>query len=147
VLGPTLVIGAGVALLFVTLSLVALNRVPEADSGVASSLLNTGQQVGGAIGLAVLGTVAWSAVAHSVHTQAVHAAAVAARTGHPVHPGGPLAGTIYRHALATGFARGFLAAAGIALLTLAINITLIRVRRADLAGAEQPALAVALEPE
>ena len=44
VLGPTMVIGAGVALLFVTLSLVALNRVPEADSGVASSLLNTGQQ-------------------------------------------------------------------------------------------------------
>jgi hypothetical protein len=32
-------------------------------------------------------------------------------------------------------------------LTLVINITVIRVRRADLAGAEQPALAVALEPE
>src|SRR5262249_62126852 len=46
VLGPTMIIGAGTALLFVTLSLVALNRVPEADSGVASSLLNTGHQVG-----------------------------------------------------------------------------------------------------
>src|SRR5499433_1087726 len=33
VLGPTMVIGAGAALLFVTLSLVALNRVPEADAG------------------------------------------------------------------------------------------------------------------
>ena len=33
--------------------------------GVASSLLNTGQQVGGAIGLAVLGTVAWTVVANS----------------------------------------------------------------------------------
>src|SRR5262249_46637680 len=43
-LGPTLVIGAGAALLFVTLSLVALNRVPEADSGVASSLLTTAHQ-------------------------------------------------------------------------------------------------------
>src|SRR5215471_5448960 len=62
VLGPTLLIGAGTALLFVTLSLVALNRVAEADSGVASSVLNTGQQVGGAIGLALLGTVAWTAV-------------------------------------------------------------------------------------
>ena len=143
VLGPTVVIGAGTALLFVTLSLVALNRVAEADSGVASSLLNTGQQVGGAIGLAVLGTVTWSAVAHSIHAQA----AVAARAGHPVHPGGPLAAAIYRHALATGFARGFLVAAGIALLTLAINITVIRIRRADLAGAEQPAPAVAQEPE
>jgi len=143
ILGPTLIIGAGVALLFVTLSLVALNRVAEADSGVASSLLNTGQQVGGAIGLAVLGTVAWAAVAHN----AVHATAAAARAGHPVHPGGPLAAAIYRHAIATGFSRAFLVAAGIALLTLAINITLIRVRRADLAGTEQPALAVALEPQ
>src|SRR5262249_45537057 len=143
VLGPTMVIGAGTALLFVTLSLVALNRVAEADSGVASSLLNTGQQVGGAIGLAVLGTVAWTSVAHT----AVHATAAAARAGHPAHPGSPLAAAIYRHAIATGFSRGFLVAAGIALLTLVINLTLIRVRRADLAGAEQPALAVALEPD
>jgi EmrB/QacA subfamily drug resistance transporter len=142
VLGPTMVIGAGTALLFVTLSLVALNRVAEADSGVASSLLNTGQQLGGSIGLALLGTVAWTVVAHSIHTQA----AVAARAGHPAHPGGPLAAAIYSHALATGFARGFLAAAGIALLTLAINIAVIRVRRADLAGAQQPAPAVPAEP-
>jgi len=64
-----------------------------------------------------------------------------------VHPGTPLSAAIYRHAIATGFSRAFLVAAGIALLTLAINITLIRVRRADLAGTEQPALAVALEPQ
>jgi hypothetical protein len=64
-LGPTLVTGAGLGLLFVPLSLVALSRVAEHDSGVASSLLNTGQQVGGSIGLAVLGTVAWTAVANS----------------------------------------------------------------------------------
>src|SRR6478736_5868444 len=142
VLGPTMGIGAGAALLFVTLSLVALNRVPEADSGVASSLLNTGQQLGGSIGLAVLGTVAWTVVAHSIHAQA----AVAARAGHPVHPGGPLAAAIYSHALATGFARGFLVAAGIALLTLAINITVIRIRRADLAGAQQPVPAGPAQP-
>ena len=64
-----------------------------------------------------------------------------------MHPGTPLSAAIYRHAIATGFSRGFLAAAGIALLTLAINITVISVRRADLAGTEQPALAVALEPQ
>jgi EmrB/QacA subfamily drug resistance transporter len=146
VLGPTVVIGAGTALLFVTLSLVALNRVAEADSGVASSLLNTGQQLGGSTGLAVLGTVAWTVVAHSIRAQAGHAAAVAARAGHTVHPGGPLAAAIYSHALATGFGRGFLVAAGIALLTLAINIAAIRVRRADLAGAQQPVPAVPAEP-
>ena len=138
VLGPTLVIGAGAALLFVTLSLVALNRVPEADSGVASSLLNTGQQLGGSIGLALLGTVAWTVVAHSTHAQAA-----AARAG---HPGGPLAAAIYDHALATGFARAFLVAAGIALLTLIINAAVIRVRRADLAGAQQPGPAAPADP-
>jgi hypothetical protein len=137
-----MIIGAGAALLFVTLSLVALNRVPEADSGVASSLLNTGQQVGGSIGLALLGTVAWTVVAHSIHAQA----AVAARAGHPVHPGGPLAAAIYNHALATGFARAFLVAAGIALLTLIINLAAIRVRRADLAAAEPPAPAPHAHP-
>src|SRR5215469_4961818 len=146
VLGPTLVIGAGTALLFVTLSLIALNRVAEADSGVASSLLNTGQQLGGSIGLAVLGTVAWTVVAHSIHAQAALAAAVAARAGHQVHPAGPLAAAIHSHALAAGFGRGFLVAAGIALLTLAINIAVIRVRRADLAGAQQQAPAVPTQP-
>jgi EmrB/QacA subfamily drug resistance transporter len=146
VLGPTLIIGAGLALLFVTLSLVALNRVPEADSGVASSVLNTGQQAGGSIGLAVLGTVAWTVVANSIHAQTAHAAAAAARAGHPVHPGGPLAAAIYNHALATGFGRGFLVAAGIALLTLIINFAVIRIRRADLAGDQQPVPAVPAEP-
>ena len=145
VLGPTMIIGAGAALLFVTLSLVALNRVPEADSGVASSLLNTGQQAGGSIGLAVLGTVAWTVVANSIHAQAARAAA-AARAGHPAHPGGPLAAEIYNHALATGFGRGFLVAAGIALLTLIINLAVIRVRRADLAGAQQPEPAAPAHP-
>ncbi len=70
-LGPVLVIGAGLGLLFVPLSLVALSGVAEADSGVASSLLNTGRQVGGSIGLAVLGTVAWTVVAeHALRAQA-----------------------------------------------------------------------------
>ena len=142
VLGPTMIIGAGAALLFVTLSLVALNRVPEADSGVASSLLNTGQQLGGSIGLALLGTVAWTVVAHSIHAQA----ALATRAGHPPHPGGPLAAAIYNHALATGFGRAFLVAAAIALLTLIINTAVIRIRRTDLAGTQQPLPAVAADP-
>ena len=124
------------------MSLVALNRVPEADSGVASSLLNTGQQAGGSIGLALLGTVAWTVVAHSTRAQA----AAAARAGHPARPGGPLAAAIYNHALATGFGRGFLVAAGIALLTLIINLAVIRVRRADLAGAQQPEPAGPTDP-
>ena len=113
---------------------------------MASSLLNTGQQAGGSIGLAVLGTVAWTVGAQSTHAQAAHAAAAAARAGHPVHSGGPLAAAIYNHALATGFAHAFLVAAGIALLTLAINIAAIQVRRADLVPGQQPVPAVPAHP-
>src|SRR5439155_15864488 len=56
-LGPGLVTGAGLGLLFVPLSLVALARVGEADSGVASILLYSCRKVGVAIGLVLLGTV------------------------------------------------------------------------------------------
>ncbi len=113
-LGAALTVGVGLGLLFVPLSLVALARVGEADTGVASSLLNAGRQVGAAIGLAVLGTVAWTVVAGSARGQASTAA--------------------YRHALAAGFDRAFLVAAAIAVLTLVVAITTIRLRRADLAG-------------
>jgi EmrB/QacA subfamily drug resistance transporter len=135
-LGPMLVTSFGLGLVFVPLSLVALHNVAERDSGVASSLLNTGQQVGGAIGLALLGTVAWTTVADSVRTQIAHAAAAAAKAGQPLpKPGSPLPASIYDHALAAGFSRGFLVAAGIALLALLIAIATIRVSREELSGA------------
>jgi hypothetical protein len=41
---------------------------------------------------------------------------------------------VYRHALAAGFDRAFLVAAAIAMLTLVVAITAIRLRRADLSG-------------
>jgi hypothetical protein len=44
------------------------------DTRVASSLLNIGQQVGSSIGLAILGTVAWSAAASSPRSRAAAAA-------------------------------------------------------------------------
>jgi EmrB/QacA subfamily drug resistance transporter len=135
-LGPTLVTACGLGLVFVPLSLVALHNVAEQDSGVASSLLNTGQQVGGAIGLALLGTVAWTAVADSIRTQVAHAAAAAAKAGQPLpKPGTPPPASIYDHALAVGFSRGFLVSAGIALLALLIAVATIRVRRQELSGA------------
>jgi len=136
-LGPMLVTSAGLGLLFVPLSLVALNRVRNEDSGVASSLLNTGQQVGGAIGLAALGTVTWSAVAGSVKHQVSQAAAAAARAGHPLpapRPGAAAPVAVLNHALAVGISRGFLVAAGIALLALVIAVAAIRIRREDLSG-------------
>ena len=135
VLGPMLVIAAGLGLLFVPVTLVAMSRVADEESGVAASLRNTGQQIGGSIGLAVLGTVAWTVVANSIRTQTAHAAAVAAHAGHPARPGQAALTAIYHHALATGFSRAYLVAAGAMLLALIITIVAIRIKRADLAGA------------
>ena len=135
-LGPMLVTGAGLGMLSMPLTLVAMNRVDERDAGLASSLRNVGQQVGGSIGLALLGTVAWTVVANTARKSAA-AAAAAAKAGHP------LAGTaaqvkaaIYDHALSVGFARGFEVSAGIMLIALIMTIAAIRVKRADLAGAQ-----------
>jgi len=137
-LGPSLVTAAGLGLLFVPLSLVALTRVRDQDSGLASSLLNTGQQVGGAIGLAALGTVAWTAVANSARSQI----AAAARSGRSLASAQARA-SIYHHALAAGITRGFLAASAIALAALAVTAVTIRVRREDLTS---PAAAAPAQP-
>src|ERR1035438_4109874 len=131
---PLLLAGSGI-------TLVALSKVEDRDAGLASSLLNTGQQVGGSIGLAVLGTVAWTVVSNTARSSAA-AAAAAAKAGHPFH--GTVAqakAAIYDHALAVGFSRGFEVSAGIALLALIITIAAIRVRRADLAGTALPVAA------
>jgi EmrB/QacA subfamily drug resistance transporter len=126
-LGPMLVTSCGLGLVFVPLALVALHNVAEQDSGVASSLLNAAQQVGGAIGLAALGTIAWTTVADNLRNAR---AAIAAGRQPAASPA-----QLAAHALATGFARGFLAAAAIALLALLIAIATIRVRRQELSGA------------
>jgi EmrB/QacA subfamily drug resistance transporter len=60
VLGPVLLFGLGAGLLFAPLTTAILSGVAPADSGAAASLLNAMQQVGGALGLAVLVTVAAS---------------------------------------------------------------------------------------
>src|SRR5271170_256913 len=132
-IGAGLVLGIGFGLLIVPLQLLALTRVPEADSGAAASLLNAGRQVGGAIGLAVLGTVGWTVVADSARGHAARGAA----GGHAAGGGGGAGGVIsaaYRHALVVGFDRAFLVGAGIAVLILLVAVTMIRIRRADLAG-------------
>jgi hypothetical protein len=121
----------------VPLSLVALAKVADSDAGVASSLLNTGQQVGGSIGLAILGTVAWTAVANSIRAQAT-AAAAAARHHAAVHLSAAQAAALQKavtdHAISAGFAKGYEISAGIALLALIITVVAIRVKREDLAG-------------
>jgi len=119
----------------VLIFLVGLIKVDNNDTGVASGLVNVGEQVGGAIGLAVVGTVAWSAVAST--RRSVTAAATAARAG--AHPSAAQAAAlraqIGQHALATGFSRGYLVSAGVLVLSLVIALFMMRVSRADLSGA------------
>jgi EmrB/QacA subfamily drug resistance transporter len=135
-LGPMLLTAAGMGLIFVPMSLVALTKVDNNDAGVASSLLNVGQQVGGALGLAILGTVAWSAVANSLHAQAAAAAAAAKHA--TVHLSAAQQAAVQKaasnHALAHGFSQGYVVSAGIMLLGLIIAVVAIRVRREDLSG-------------
>ncbi|WP_431220501.1 DHA2 family efflux MFS transporter permease subunit [Leifsonia xyli] len=55
---PSVVIGLGLGATFVTATQLAVRGVPEAESGLASGLVNTAQQIGGALGLAILGGLA-----------------------------------------------------------------------------------------
>jgi predicted MFS family arabinose efflux permease len=142
-LGPMLVTAAGLGLIFMPATLVALSKVPDRDAGLASSLPNVGQQVGGAIGLAILGTVAWTVVANTFNNSVAAgkaAAAAAAKAGHPLHLTAAQikAGEnqLYDHALSVGFSRGFEVSAGIMVLALIVIIAMVRVTRKDLEGVQ-----------
>jgi EmrB/QacA subfamily drug resistance transporter len=63
-LGPLSVFGFGVGVSFVPMTLTATNGVSPAERGLAAGLVNTTRQMGGAVGLAVLATVATSTSAH-----------------------------------------------------------------------------------
>ena len=58
VLGPVLALSFGLGLLFVSTTIVAVAGVSPRESGLSSALLNVGQQLGGSLGIAVLGTIA-----------------------------------------------------------------------------------------
>ncbi|MFB6933269.1 MFS transporter [Streptomyces chartreusis] len=60
VLGPSVVVGIGLSIAFVQLTGLAVEGVPAQDAGLAGGLVNTTRQVGGAIGLAALATLAGS---------------------------------------------------------------------------------------
>ncbi len=66
VFGPLVVFGLGMGFSFVPLTLNAVSSVRNHEQGLASSLLNTSQQIGGSLGLAVLVTVAATARSHQL---------------------------------------------------------------------------------
>jgi len=62
--------GLGLALAFVPMSIGALTGVTESDAGIASGLINTTQQIGGAIGVALATTVATTFTSRYVDSHA-----------------------------------------------------------------------------
>jgi EmrB/QacA subfamily drug resistance transporter len=102
ILGPSLLAAAGLGFSFVTTTIAAVSGVEEHEAGLASGLINTSQQVGGALGLAVLSTIATS------HTED----AVASGTNLP-------------QALADGFQYAFLGGAAIAAVGFVLTLILI----------------------
>jgi len=104
ILGPSLFAAAGLGFAFVTTTIAAVSGVEEREAGLASGLINTSQQIGGALGLAVLATIATS------------------RTADLTVAGAPPSA----NALTEGFQAAFLGGAGIALLGFVMTLVLIR---------------------
>lgn len=90
--------------------------------------LRTRQQVGGSIGLVILGTVAWSAVASNTKS------AISATHGPRLSSAAQVA--LGNHALIYGFGCGDLVAAGISVLAVIIALVMIRTKKSDLKGVD-----------
>jgi MFS family permease len=115
-----LLTGLGIGFSFVPISIAALAGIQPAEAGLASGLFNTSQQIGGALGIAALSTIA------SAQTDS----AVATGTALPV-------------ALVDGFTAALVAGVAVAALGILAALTLIRRDELEVAPALEPALDLA----
>ncbi|HEY2396827.1 MAG TPA: DHA2 family efflux MFS transporter permease subunit [Rudaea sp.] len=105
VLPPMLLLGFGAGIAFNPLLMAAMNDVAPSESGLASGIVNTSFMMGGALGLAILASVAGAHTAHLTLLGADHTAA-----------------------LAGGYHAAFLGGALFALLATVAGIALLRTR-------------------
>lgn len=122
-LGPTLLSGFGLGLIFTPMTIVGVSRIREREMGVASSLEHAGRQIGGSVGLAVLGTIAWTQVIDNQH----HALAKAGQSA--TAPG---SAPLLQKALVDGFSRGFMLAGVVMLLAAVIAAVTIKLRKDEI---------------
>jgi len=94
-----LVLAVAMGCLFVPLTSAALSNVPKSDAGLASALLNVGQQVGGALGLSVMATVFGTAGRNYANS---HQATLRQNLGHSVGSDQALGGKIGQKIAAAG---------------------------------------------
>jgi predicted MFS family arabinose efflux permease len=80
ILGPSLLASFGLGFAFVPVTIAAVTGIEPDEAGLASGLINTSQQVGGALGLAILATVANSRTQSLLHS-GVHSTSVALTKG------------------------------------------------------------------
>jgi EmrB/QacA subfamily drug resistance transporter len=101
VLGPVILIGLGIGMSFVPMTLSATAGVPPHEAGLASGLINTTRQVGGALGLAIMATIATTiATNHLVGTHDVATALTAGyRAAFAIAGGGLVIGALLALAL------------------------------------------------
>jgi EmrB/QacA subfamily drug resistance transporter len=111
----------GLGLAFVPLTLTAVHRVAEHQAGVASALVNMAQQIGAALGLAVLTTVSTTAASERLPD-----AAQVLQRG--VADGDATAVATASQALAQGYTTGFLAGAGLLLAVAALVAATVTTR-------------------
>jgi MFS family permease len=74
--GPFIITGVGTAFAFIPVSIAALAGIAKHEAGLASGLLNTSQQLGGAIGVAIASTIAATHASTLLHQGAIPAAAL-----------------------------------------------------------------------
>jgi EmrB/QacA subfamily drug resistance transporter len=118
VLPSIILIAVGMGSIFVPITLAAVSGVRPEDTGIASAMLNVGQQVGGTIGLASLVTVASHAAASDAasHASTLHGRALAA------------------HAFTHGADAAFLTGAFFMVVGLVAALTLIAIRPGESAA-------------
>jgi EmrB/QacA subfamily drug resistance transporter len=124
VLPSLLLVALGMGMTFVSLTSAAIAKVEHEDAGMASALLNAGQQVGGALGLAVLTAVSSTRTSHLFpgHKEAAAQVEQAVRSGQQPDPG-----VLQRLTEATveGWGNGFLVgAAFLAIAAVVMTMTI-----------------------